>query len=65
MHLAVRVCAEGGGGRTVMATIGRMLLSARRIPGKAGPMQWIILAMRDVTGSPPAEDAGGRAKENG
>jgi hypothetical protein len=40
-----------------------MLLNARRIPGKAGQTQWILLAMRDVTGSPPVEDAGGREKE--
>jgi len=42
-----------------------MVLNARPIPGKAGQMQLIILAMQDVTGSPPVEDAGGRGKEKG
>jgi two-component system CheB/CheR fusion protein len=44
----------------------KMLLNARRIPGKTGQTQLILLAMRDVTtGGPPAEDAGGIGKEEG
>ncbi len=43
----------------------RMLLNARRVTGKAGQPPLILLAMRDVTGGPPAEEPGGQAKENG
>jgi two-component system CheB/CheR fusion protein len=43
----------------------KMLLNGRRIPGKAGQTPLILLAMQDVTGSPPAVDAGGQGKEKG
>ena len=43
----------------------KMLLNARRIFGKAGQTPLILLAMQDVTGSTPAEDADGRGKEKG
>jgi PAS domain S-box-containing protein len=48
-------------------SIGRrkMLLNARRITRKAGQTPLILLAMEDITGSAPAEDAGGQAKEKG
>jgi two-component system CheB/CheR fusion protein len=41
----------------------RMLLNARRITRKAGQTPLILLAMRDVTGGPPAGDVGGLEKE--
>jgi two-component system CheB/CheR fusion protein len=46
-------------------TIGRrkMLLNARRIPGKTGETQLILLAMEDVTHRQPAEQKGNPGKE--
>ena len=43
----------------------RMLLNARRVVGKEGQTQLILLAMEDVTGGRAAEDAGGQRKEKG
>ena len=43
----------------------RMLLNARRIPGKAGQRPLILLAMQDVTAGLPAKGARTRGKENG